>query len=1189
MATLPQKTGGGIPTDEKGVAGGVATLDGTGKIPVSQIPGGIGAGTVDSVNGVSPDVNGNVVISTTNIQEGTNLYYTQARFTSAFTSAIAPLDGRVSTLEADLASEITDRTNADSALDTRVTTLENDLADEITDRTNADSALDTRVTAVEGGLSNEITDRTNADSALDTRVTTLENDLADEITDRTNADSALDTRVTAVEGGLSNEITDRTNADSALDSRLSIAEADIDTLQADVLALTAGVDLRALEADLQQEITDRTNADNALDLRLDDVEAHHLHSNSYYVNDGVNDIQSVIDSISGGGSAYAIYVSAGSYVGDTITITDAPSGMVINGPYNATGVHKCEFLSRGLSISGANTTRIVLCNINVEGALLISDTQGRHYFKNCIFDSTVTINNACSNWVVFEDCSFSGGISIASTVTATVSFVRCTMNNQLVTSSRSGAGSPLLTILAECTSVNTSQTNLLSNVALVGRTGFNNNSVVQYQNMDIYVYDLSTGASTSFSGSYTELRNKPNIPTSTDSLTEGSTNLYFTTARARASISAGTGISITDGQISTTITQYTDADADARIALQKGANNGICELDANGLVPTNHLPPLAITDVHVVADETARLALTAQEGDVAIQQDDSSSWIYDGSTWVQFGLSGGVISVNGQTGVVSLDTDDITEGGTNLYYTDARFDTRLGTKTTDNLSEGATNLYFTTARARASISAGTGISITDGQISTTNTQYTDEQARDAVGTALANGVHTGISFLNNDSLDRIDATVSLSGFTTDDLLEGATNKYTTASSVRPLLSATAPIVYTSATGVISTTLTQYTDELAQDAAASLFTGGTHTGITYTYNDASNKIDSTVSISGDSLTWPTVALNTGTTAVSVGNYYYTSTTAQGSAYTLTPPSPGKNGDILYVHNNGGNTINFGSTAYYFDSTYSGVGQTFTSTENDVFVFTRFGTGNVWFISKQVSHVRYTDALARTASVVNSMAGSQTTQAPSVSAIKAYYAAGTGITLTSGTIASTITQYTDELAQDASASLLTTGTHTGISYSYVDGSNKIDSTVSLAGFSIDALSDVDTSTTPPTSGQALAWDGTSKWIPTTIGGSAGGGSRPSYTTVSSFPLTISAPASSVIKERYYLNNGASAATVNLPAVASCDGLEIVIKLLGTGTATIDASGSETIDGALTFALTLQNSSVNLIATSAGWRIE
>lgn len=151
--------------------------------------------------------------------------------------------------------------------------------------------------------------------------------------------------------------------------------------------------------------------------------------------------------------------------------------------------------------------------------------------------------------------------------------------------------------------------------------------------------------------------------------------------------------------------------------------------------------------------------------------------------------------------------------------------------------------------------------------------------------------------------------------------------------------------------------------------------------------------------------------------------------------------------------------------------------------------------------------------------------------------------------------------------------------------IDLSNSI--VTAINNISIDSLNDVDTNTTPPTSGQALTWDGTSKWIPATVSGA--GGSRPSYTTVSSFPLTISAPASSVVKARYYLSNGTSAVTVNLPAVASCDGLEIVIKLLGTGTATIDANSNETIDGALTFALSLQNSSVNLIATSAGWRIE
>lgn len=42
-------------------------------------------------------------------------------------------------------------------------------------------------------------------------------------------------------------------------------------------------------------------------------------------------------------------------------------------------------------------------------------------------------------------------------------------------------------------------------------------------------------------------------------------------------------------------------------------------------------------------------------------------------------------------------------------------------------------------------------------------------------------------------------------------------------------------------------ITGYTDEDAQDAAAELFTNGTHTGIVFTYNDALNRIDATVDL------------------------------------------------------------------------------------------------------------------------------------------------------------------------------------------------------------------------------------------------------------------------------------------------------------------------------------------------------
>mgnify|MGYP006093339693 CR=1 FL=1 len=55
-------------------------------------------------------------------------------------------------------------------------------------------------------------------------------------------------------------------------------------------------------------------------------------------------------------------------------------------------------------------------------------------------------------------------------------------------------------------------------------------------------------------------------------------------------------------------------------------------------------------------------------------------------------------------------TSDLSEGS-NLYYTDARFDTRLSSKNTANLSEG-TNLYYTDARVQTVIDSNSAGFIT---------------------------------------------------------------------------------------------------------------------------------------------------------------------------------------------------------------------------------------------------------------------------------------------------------------------------------------------------------------------------------------------------------------------------------------------------------------------------------------------
>ena len=656
--------------------------------------------------------------------------------------------------------------------------------------------------------------------------------------------------------------------------------------------LQTSLDAKATDSDL-------TTLEGRVDTAENDIaslEANRLYSNSFYVNDGVNDIQAVHDDASFG-QGDVIFVSSGSYGGSTLSLTK--SNFLILPPAGGVG-DICELAGgRGLTISGVDCTRIRIRSLQIEGNTLIDGTQGRHIFKDVSFLGTTTITNATANFITFEDCEFAGAVTIASTVTATIYFNRCSFGGVAISSS---LATPTQCILADCDGINASQTNLIG-LVFAGRTSFANNSVSQYTSNSKYVYNLLTGATTSFSGSYSELRDLPTIPSAytdemardaagtalangshtgisfvnsdaqdridatvslasfdTDDLSEGATNKYFSDTLARGAFSAGTGISITTGTIASTITQYTDTDADARITAQKGQNNGICELDANGLVPTNHLPPLAITDVHVVADQAARLALTAQEGDVAIQTDDSSSWIYDGTTWVQFGISGGVLSVNGQTGTVSLTTSDIAEG-TNLYYTTTRWDDRLALKTTDNLTEGTTNKYFSSSLAKTAAvvnsmagsetdqapsvssvksyyTAGTGISLSSGTIASTITQYTDTLAKSA---AVVN---------------------SMAGTQTD--------QAPSVSSVKSYYTAGSGISITS--GSIASTITQYTDEQAQDQAAAIFTGGTHTGISYSYIDGSNRIDSTVSLASFS----TDNLSEGTT-----NKYFSDTLARGA--------------------------------------------------------------------------------------------------------------------------------------------------------------------------------------------------------------------------------------------------------------------------------------------------------------------
>lgn len=145
------------------------------------------------------------------------------------------------------------------------------------------------------------------------------------------------------------------------------------------------------------------------------------------------------------------------------------------------------------------------------------------------------------------------------------------------------------------------------------------------------------------------------------------------------------------------------------------AANGIPQLDGSGLIKAAQLPSY-VDDVLEFAD-LASFPGTGETGKIYVALDTNKTYRWSGSVYVEISASE-VDSVNGATGVVVLDSDDISEGVSNLYYTEARFDSSLSGKSTTDLSEG-TNLYFTEKRVQDTIldeyvvGANTAIANTD--------------------------------------------------------------------------------------------------------------------------------------------------------------------------------------------------------------------------------------------------------------------------------------------------------------------------------------------------------------------------------------------------------------------------------------------------------------------------------------------
>ena len=172
-------------------------------------------------------------------------------------------------------------------------------------------------------------------------------------------------------------------------------------------------------------------------------------------------------------------------------------------------------------------------------------------------------------------------------------------------------------------------------------------------------------------------------PTSTDGLSEGSTNLYYTEARVSANTNVAantlknsypTADSTKVGFIS--VTQAVDLDTMESNIATNNSKNSYPSADATkvGFISVTQAVDLDTIESDVVTNN-AKVGITTQQASDITTNNAKISFDSTSSTKLA-GIEAGaevntVDSVNGQTGAVSLSTSNVSEG-TNLYYTDAR-------------------------------------------------------------------------------------------------------------------------------------------------------------------------------------------------------------------------------------------------------------------------------------------------------------------------------------------------------------------------------------------------------------------------------------------------------------------------------------------------------------------------------------
>jgi hypothetical protein len=622
-----------------------------------------------------------------------------------------------------------------------------------------------------------------------------------------------------------------------------------------------------------------------------------------------------------------------------------------------------------------------------------------------------------------------------------------------------------------------------------------------------------------------------------DDIAEGSTNQYFTSARFTSEFNTKDSDDLTEGSSNL---YYTNA----RFDTQLGTKTTTDLAEGSNLYHTN-----ARVDARIAAataNDLSDVSYTAGapiDGYVMKYNNTSGNWEAAAEA------AGAVTSVNTQTGAVVLDSDDIAEGSSNLYFTSPRFTSELATKTTDDLTEGSSNLYYTNSRFDTQLGTKTTSDLTEGS----NLYHTNARVDARIALATANDL-SDVSYTAGAPINGYVLKYNNTSGNWEAQAEGT-------GSVGTLQQVTDQGA-TTTTNISTAQITMGGDLLADGALTRTIGDETNRFIT-AHTDLNGAIrfkakagvalskGDVVYISGVSGGVPTVLKAQANSASTM------------PAFGLCYASASLNADVQIVtlgNLDGINTGSFslGDTLYVSETTAGAVTNSAPTGESNLIqniakIIKVDGTGN--------SGIYKVGGAGRTAAT------------PNLDSNKIFLGNGSNQAVSTALSSVNLSSFNQDLTTD-NVSEATNLYHTNA---------RVDARIALA--TANDLSDVSYTAGAPIDGYVLTYvNANSRWEAVVA---SGGGSNPAV--ISASPGANYTISTYTGIEEVYLLTPSTDISVFLPAAATCgSGYKYNIKNLSANTITLDPDSTESIDGSSTFDLSVQYESVTLVTDGTNWFI-